>query len=76
MVRIYTTPDCRHCLTVKNFLKSKNIPYQEFNVAEDERARDEMIQKSHQLSVPVIDINGTVIVDFNRSEIEKALNLE
>ncbi|MEK7555457.1 MAG: glutaredoxin family protein [Patescibacteria group bacterium] len=73
MVRIYTTSTCPYCEMVKEFLKKKNVAYEEFNVAEDDKARQEMISKSHQLGVPVLDINGAIIVGFNRPEIEKAL---
>ena len=60
----------------KEFFKKNNIEYQDFNVAEDEEAREEMVQKSHQLGVPVIDIEGDIFVGFNRPEMEKALGLK
>ncbi len=73
MIKIYTTPTCPYCEMVKDFLKKRNVGYEELNIADDEKARQEMIDKSHQLGVPVIDINGVIIAGFNRSEIEKAL---
>ncbi len=73
MVKLYTTSTCPYCDMVKDFLKNKNVNYEELNVAEDEKARQDMIDKSHQMGVPVLDINGTIIVGFNRPEIEKAL---
>ena len=60
----------------KEFLQKNNIPYEELNVAEDEKAREEMVQKSNQLGVPVIDIDGEIFVGFNRAELEKALGLK
>ena len=59
----------------KDFFMKNNVAYEEFNVASDDRAREEMIQKSHQMGVPVIDIGGEIFVGFNRSEIAKALGI-
>ena len=60
----------------KEFFKKNNIQYAEYNVAEDAKTREEMVQKSHQLGVPVIDIDGEIFVGFNRAELEKALGLK
>ncbi len=60
----------------KEFFKKNNVEYQEFDVANDDHAREEMIQKSHQMGVPVIDIAGEIFVGFNRNELEKALDLK
>lgn len=73
MIKIYTTSTCPYCEMAKKFLKKKNIAYEELNVSMDDKARQEMIDKSHQMGVPVLDINGAIIVGFNRPEIEKAL---
>lgn len=59
----------------KDFFQKNNIQYQEFDVATDMSAREEMVQKSHQLGVPVIDIDGEIFVGFNRAEIAKALGV-
>lgn len=59
----------------KEYFAKNNIEYKEFDVAQDAKARDEMIEKSHQLGVPVIDIDGEIFVGFNRSELEKALKV-
>ena len=76
MIKIYTTSTCPYCDMAKEFLKKKNVEFEEINVAENEKGRQEMIDKSHQMGVPVIDINGTIIVGFNRPEIEKALGFK
>ncbi len=60
----------------KEYFKRNNIEYEEHNVNENEEAAKEMIAKSHQLGVPVIDIDGVIIVGFNRPEIDKALGLK
>lgn len=57
----------------KEYFKSKNIAYTEVNVAEDEAQLNEMVQKSGQMGVPVIDIGGTILVGFNKKEVDEAL---
>ncbi len=59
----------------KDYFKEKNIGYEEHDIAGDEKAREEMIAKSQQMGVPMIDIDGTIIIGFSRSEIDKALGL-
>ena len=73
MIKIYTTQTCPYCVMAKNYFKEKGVDYEEADVSADEKAREEMMNKSHQMGVPVIDVNGSIIVGFNRSEIEKAL---
>ena len=75
MVTIYTTSVCPYCHMAKEYLGKKNIKFKEVNVEEDEAAAREMIQKSHQMGVPVLDISGTIIVGFDKSGIDKALGL-
>ena len=60
----------------KEFFQKNNVPYQEFNVASDDAAREEMVQKSHQMGVPVIDIEGEIFVGFNRNELARALGIQ
>ncbi len=59
----------------KEYLTKNKISYEQYDVAEDEKAREEMIQKSKQMGVPVIDIDGKIIIGFNKPEIDKALGL-
>ncbi len=70
---VYSTPTCVYCKMAKEYFKSRGLEYAEFNVAEDDARRDEMVTKSGQLGVPVIDIGGKIFVGFNKPEIEKAL---
>mgnify|MGYP001579532759 FL=1 len=74
-VKIYTTPSCVYCKMAKEFFKANNVQYEELDVAKDINARNEMIQKSGQMGVPVIEIDGKVIVGFDDPEIKKALIL-
>ena len=72
---IYSTPTCVFCKMAKEYFKSKSIDFTEHNVAEDDNAREEMITKSGQMGVPVIDINGHIVVGFNKPEVEQLLLL-
>ena len=73
MIKVYTTNTCPWCVKAKNFLKSENIEFQELNVQDDMSAREEMIKKSNQMGVPVLDINDNIIIGFDKPAILKAL---
>ena len=75
MVKVYSTNVCPGCVKAKDYLKSKGIEFEELNVQEDMAAREEMVAKTKQMGVPVLDINGTFIVGFDKPAIDKALNL-
>jgi glutaredoxin 3 len=72
-VSIYTTPSCGYCSLAKDYLRKRNVQFTEFNVAQDVRKAEEMVHKSGQMGVPVLDINGKIIIGFNQPEIERAL---
>lgn len=74
-IKIYSTPTCPYCVTLKEFLKEKNIEFEDVNVAEDAQAREEMINKSGQMGVPVVDIDGQIIIGFDKQRISKILNI-
>jgi len=74
-VKIYTTPTCPWCKKTKEFLKENNVEYEEADVASDEKAGKEMVDKSGQMGVPVLDIDGTIIVGFDEEKLRKALKL-
>ncbi|HJW97437.1 MAG TPA: glutaredoxin domain-containing protein [archaeon] len=75
-VKVYSTPTCPYCYMAKDFLKENGIAFEDINVAEDHAAAHEMIEKSGQMGVPVIDINGTIIVGFDREAVKKALGIK
>ena len=75
-VKVYSTPTCPYCTMAKNFLRENGVGFVEKNVASDRAAAVEMVEKSGQMGVPVLDINGEIIVGFNRDAIKKALKLE
>ena len=72
-VVIYTTPTCPWCHRAKGYLSRKGISFTEHNVAEDREAAKEMIDKSKQMGVPVIIVDGEVVVGFNQSKLDKLL---
>jgi len=74
-VKVYSTPGCPWCRRAKEFLESNGIKYQDFNVAEDRVAREEMINKCNQLAVPTICFDGEVIVGFNEELLKEKLGL-
>ncbi len=74
-VTVYSTPSCGYCRKLKDYFKENKVPFSDYNVADDMRRAEEMVKKSGQMGVPVVDINGTVIVGFNKAQIDKALKL-
>jgi glutaredoxin 3 len=72
-VTIYTTPTCSYCTMAKNWFKENGIRYTEYNVASNLKKADEMVKKSGQMGVPVLDVNGRIIVGFDKPKIESAL---
>lgn len=74
-VKLYTTSTCPWCVKTKEFLKANNVKYQEVNVGADEKARNEMFEKSGQFGVPVTDVNGTIIVGYDKEALKKSLRI-
>ena len=74
-VKIYSTPNCHFCRLAKDFFIENNIAYTEYDVAADAKKRKEMVDKTGQLGVPVIDIDGNVMVGFNEESISQALGI-
>ena len=72
-ITVYSTPTCGFCVKVKNYFKENGVKFTEYNVAKNREKAEEMVRKSGQMGVPVIDINGKIIVGFNKPEIDKAL---
>ncbi len=72
-VIVYSTPTCPYCTMAKEYLKKGGVAFEEINVAEDQEAAREMVEKSGQLGVPVLDIAGEIVVGFDRARIEQAL---
>jgi glutaredoxin len=75
-VRLFSTPICPYCLTLKRFLEEKGIEIEEVDVSADEKSREEMVEKTKQTTLPVLDINGEFIVGFDRNKICEKLGIE
>ena len=73
-VAIYTTPTCGYCRMAKEYFSENGITYDEYDVAVDAQKRQEMFDKTHQMGVPVIEINGQFIIGFDKSKIEELLS--
>ena len=75
-VIIYTTPTCVYCKMAKEFFKKNNVVYEEKDVLADVAAREDMTKKSGQLGVPVIDIDGKILVGFNQEALGETLGIK
>ncbi len=74
-VTVYSTPTCPYCVRAKQFLKDNNIDFEDVDVASDQKRSQEMIDKSGQMGVPTLDIDGEIIVGFDTAKIKKALGI-
>lgn len=72
-ITVYSTPTCPYCHMLKDFLREKGVHFRDVNVAADQNAAREMIAKSGQMGVPQTQINGRMIVGFDRDAIEEEL---
>ena len=72
-IQVYTTPTCPWCQKLKAWLKKKKLSFIEHDITESDKARDDALEKSSQLGVPVTDIDGKIVVEFNEKELENAL---
>ena len=74
-ITVYSTPSCPYCVRVKQFLKDNSIDFEDIDVSEDQQKAQEMVDKSGQMGVPVIDIDGKIIVGFDKPALSKSLNI-
>lgn len=63
-VIVYSTPTCPYCMYAKEFFKKNNVPFEDVDVSRDRARAEEMIRKSGQMGVPVVDINGEILVGY------------
>ncbi|MBI2065131.1 MAG: glutaredoxin family protein [Candidatus Yanofskybacteria bacterium] len=75
-VKIYSTPTCPWCKKAKAYLDEKGVAFENFNVAEDMKAQEEMIKISGQMGVPVLDIGGKIVVGFDKGKIDELLDIK
>ena len=76
IVKVYSTPSCPWCIRAKRFLEDNNITFEDMDVSTNPQAAEEMIKKSSQMGVPVLDIAGEIIVGFDKERIKTALGLQ
>lgn len=74
-VRVYSTPTCPWCKKVKQLLDENNVAYKSLDVASDKAAREEMLGKTGQIAVPVVDIDGEIVVGYDEKWLRQKLNL-
>lgn len=74
-VTVYTTPTCGYCKMAKAFFRERNVQYSEKDVTSDERLVQEMLQKSGQTGVPVIEVDGKIVVGFDRGVLAQLLGI-
>ncbi len=75
-VRVFTTVSCPYCYTLMEFLKEKGIKFEEIDASKDEKAKEELIKKSGKMEVPVIEIDGQIVVGFDKEKICRLLNIK
>lgn len=75
-IKVFSTPVCPYCYALKAFLQDKGFEFEDIDVSKDEKMRDYLLEKSKQIGVPAIEINGEMIVGFDREKITKALDIK
>ena len=74
-VEIYTTPYCAYCKLAKEYFQANQVTYTDYNVAADVQKRQEMLDRTHQMGVPVIVIDGKIVVGFDKVKVKQLLEL-
>lgn len=74
-VTIYSTPTCPFCIRTKQFLKDNNIAFEDIDVSANPAKAEEMIEKTGQMGVPVLDIDGEIVMGFDKEKIKEALGI-
>lgn len=75
LIRVFSTEACPYCYSLKAFLEERGFTYEDINVGENVQAREEMVRKSGQLGVPVVEIDGEIIIGFDRGRISQILGI-
>ena len=75
MVKVYSTSSCPYCVTLKEFLKEHKVEFEDIDVSKDKTALEEMVKKSSQMGVPVVEIDNQIIVGFDKEKISKLLKI-
>jgi glutaredoxin 3 len=73
IIKVYSTPTCPWCARTKDFLRKNNVKFQDIDVSRDANAAHEMVKKSGQMGVPVIDIDGKIIIGFDEDKLKRTI---
>lgn len=76
MVKLYVTPSCPYCVTLKSYLKEHDVAFEEIDVSQNDKLIDELIERTGQMGVPVLDINGELVVGFDKEKITNLLGIK
>ena len=74
-VLVFTTPTCPWCQRAKSYLRSKSIPFKEVDVTRDQQAARDLVRRTGQMGVPVIEIDGRPVVGFDQRQVDRLLGL-
>lgn len=75
-VTVYSTPTCPHCTTLKNYLKDHKINFTDIDLSKNSKAAEDLVRRSGQQGVPQTDINGKIIVGFDKKKIDEMLEIK
>lgn len=75
-VRVFTSVSCPYCYTLKEFLKENKIEFEETDVSQDEKVKEDLIKKTGKIEMPVIEVDGEFVVGFDKEKISKLLNIK
>jgi len=75
-VKVYTTPTCPYCYTLKEFLKEHNIEFEDIDISKDEKVKDDIIKRSGAIGAPIIEVDGEIVVGFDKGKIVKLLEID
>jgi len=75
-VKVYSTPTCPYCVAVKEFLKENKVEFEDINISQDEESMKMIVEKTGQMGVPVVDIDGELVIGFDRQKIIELLNIK
>jgi len=75
-VTIYSTPTCAYCIMAKEWFKENNIEYEEFDISQNEVKRNELVEKTGQMGVPVIEVGDETIIGFDKAKLSELLNIK
>ena len=75
-IKVYSTPTCPFCIRAKQFLKDNNIAFEDIDVSTKPESAQEMVKRSGQMGVPVLDIDGEIIIGFDKEKIKEVLGIK